>query len=177
MHKAKAFPTYAKFRRLIRLIRRTALRRRKAEIKQGLGSLYPSARLAIVSLARVGRNSLSRMITGVPLLSKAEVHPTLLKINRARRSPFFTNRMIVCGSELQDQASTSSKADRASPRRIIDQSPASRPKSRGAVIATEAVSVTTPDFLKATGTVFCFPIFLHPRFPDPAMLERTRGYF
>jgi hypothetical protein len=64
----------------------------------------------------------------------------------------------VCGSELQDQASTSSKADRASPRRIIDQSPASRPKSRATVMARGAV--VTPDFLKTTGTVLSSPILV-----------------
>jgi hypothetical protein len=83
----------------------------------------------------------------------------------------------VCGSELQDQASTSSKADRASPRRIIDQSPASRPKSRATVMARGAVSVVTPDFLKTTGTVLSSPILIPFFPPDPAMLQRTGGYF
>ncbi len=44
------------------------------------------------------------------------------------------------------------------------------------MIARGTVPVATPDFPKATGTVFCIPIFV-PLFPDPAMLKRTRGYF
>ncbi len=91
---------------------------------------------------------------------------------RDRARPFASARFMTLKTlgdmrawgELPDQASTSSKADRASPRTIIDQSPASRPKSRTTVIATEAVSVATLDFLKAPGAVFCSPIVLRPRF-------------
>jgi hypothetical protein len=79
-------------------------------------------------------------------------------------------------SELPDQTSASSKPESARPSKIIDQSPASRPKSRATVIASGAVPVATPDFPKATGTVFRIPIFV-PLFPDPAMLKMTRGYF
>ena len=83
--------------------------------------------------------------------------------------------VIVC--ELRDQTSARSKADKASPRRIIDQSPASRPKRRVTVIATEAVSAATPDFLKATGTVFsCCPIFV-PVFHDAAKAGRNKRQF
>jgi hypothetical protein len=44
------------------------------------------------------------------------------------------------------------------------------------VIARGAALVANLDFLKATGIVFCSPIFV-PLFPDMAMLEATRGYF
>jgi hypothetical protein len=78
--------------------------------------------------------------------------------------------------KMLDQASASSKADRASPRRIIDQSPASRPKSRVTAIERGAVPVANPDFLTATDIVFFSLIFV-PIFPDAAMLEGTRGHF
>ncbi len=44
------------------------------------------------------------------------------------------------------------------------------------MIARGAVPVATPEFVKATEAVFRIPTFV-PLFPDPAMLERTRGYF
>jgi hypothetical protein len=36
--------------------------------------------------------------------------------------------------------------------------------------------VATPDFLKATDTVFCSSIVV-PLFPELAMVRETRGYF
>jgi len=112
------------------------------------------------------------------MLRTASIRAARSTANARYRRPFVCKArcVIVCGSESQDQASTRSKADRASPRRIIDQSPASRPKRRVTVIATEAVSVATPDFFKATGTVFSSPI-LSPRSPTLPRLEGTRGNF
>ena len=39
------------------------------------------------------------------------------------------------------------------------------------------MSVVTPDFLKTTGTVLSSPILIPFFPPDPAMLQRTGGYF
>ncbi len=75
-----------------------------------------------------------------------------------------------------DQTSASRRADSARPNKIIDQSPVSRPKSRATVTARGAVSVASPDFPNATGTVFLIPIFVR-LFPDQATLIRTAGYF
>ena len=78
--------------------------------------------------------------------------------------------------ELTDQSIANTTAESARPRRINDQSPASRPKSRATVIARGEVPAATSGFLKATGTVFGSPIFI-ALFPDPSMLRNTRGYF
>jgi hypothetical protein len=68
-------------------------------------------------------------------------------------------------SELPDQVTASSNADSARPTKIIDQSPASRPKNRAAVMARGAAPVATPEFAKATEAVFRLTTFI-PLLPD-----------